>query len=269
MRLRSNSSRIMCHSVSLRKHPKSRLQGYSVAIHFGIPYITQAMGQENMATFAEKISVIYTDDTGFATVTADREILIPIRGTPTIVGTGFRANRSRLRQYLLNGLNLETGVESTGIELPVDGVVIAIINKGDNMADIIVGADGLHSSIRQSIIGDKVEELTIMNLSGSTDITTEQYKTFAKYSPTHAMIHGTKLPGKQGVANIFFSINDFSKDNITYHMRWVISWDIALIHKNIPETNAALYELAKEIAVQFCDPFKSIVQDTDPALRFG
>ncbi|KAG2172639.1 hypothetical protein INT44_002654 [Umbelopsis vinacea] len=44
------------------------------------------------------------------------------------------------------------------------------------MADIIVGADSLHSSIRQSTIGDKFEELTIMNLSGLTDITAEQYK---------------------------------------------------------------------------------------------
>ncbi|KAG2172642.1 hypothetical protein INT44_002657 [Umbelopsis vinacea] len=77
------------------------------------------MGQENMATFSEKISVIYTDETGFATVTADGEILIPIRGTPTIVGTGFRANRLRLRQYLLDGLNLERGVEVSGVEFSV------------------------------------------------------------------------------------------------------------------------------------------------------
>ncbi|KAI9286752.1 hypothetical protein BC943DRAFT_359318 [Umbelopsis sp. AD052] len=34
-------------------------------------------------------------------------------------------------------------------------------------------------------------------------------------------------------------------------MRWVISWDSSLIHKNTPETNAGLYELAQEIAVQF------------------
>ncbi|KAG2172640.1 hypothetical protein INT44_002655 [Umbelopsis vinacea] len=32
-------------------------------------------------------------------------------------------------------------------------------------------------------------------------------------------------------------------------MRWVISWDIVLIHKNIPETNAGRCELAKEIVI--------------------
>ncbi|KAI8578327.1 hypothetical protein K450DRAFT_247415 [Umbelopsis ramanniana AG] len=258
------------HHVPFRiieKASESRLQGYSVTLHFGIPYITQAMGQEKMDGFAEKTSVLYTDVTGFATVTADGEILIQTRGTPTIVGTGFRANRSRLRQFLLDGLDLETGVEVTGVEFPSDGVVIAKSNKGDIMADIIVGADGLHSSIRQSIIGDKVEELTIMNLSGSTHITAEQYKAFAKYSPTHAMVHGTKLPGKEGVANIFFGINDFSKDNNTYHMRWVISWDRALIYNDIPNTNAGLHEFAQEIASQFCEPFKSIVQETDPTSK--
>ncbi|KAI9286755.1 hypothetical protein BC943DRAFT_321324 [Umbelopsis sp. AD052] len=159
------------------------------------------MGLENMTIFAEKTSVIYLNDTGFATFMANGEILIQTQGTP--------------------------------------------------------------------IIGDKVEELTIMNLSGLTDITAEQYTAFARYSPTHAMIHGTKLPGKQGVTNIFFSINDCSKDSNIYYMRWVISWDRSLIYKNIKDINAGPHELTQEIAVQFCDPFKSIVQDTDPALRFG
>jgi 2-polyprenyl-6-methoxyphenol hydroxylase-like FAD-dependent oxidoreductase len=87
------------HHVSFRiveKACESRLQGYSVSLHFGIPYLAQAMGQDNMDGFEEKTSVLYTDDTGFATVTADGEILIQTRSTPTIVGKGIRANRSRL-----------------------------------------------------------------------------------------------------------------------------------------------------------------------------
>ncbi|CAO3666862.1 unnamed protein product [Umbelopsis ramanniana] len=258
------------HRVPFRiveKACESRLQGYSVTLHFGIPYLAQAMGQDRMDGFEEKTSVLYTNDTGFATVTADGEILIQTRGTPTIVGAGIRANRSRLRQFLLDNLDLETGVEVTGVELSSNGIVIAKSNKGDLFADIIVGADGLHSSIRQSIIGDKVDELTITTLSASTDITAEQYQAFFKYSPTHAMVHGKKLPGEDGVSNLFFGINDVSKDNNTYNIRWMISWDRARSYKDIPDTNASLHKFAHDIASQFCDPFKSIVQGTDPATK--
>jgi hypothetical protein len=106
-----------------------------------------------------------------------------------------------------------------------------------------------------------------VTLSGSRDITAEQYKAFAKYSPTHAMVHGKKLPGEEGVANLFVAINDYSKDSNTYNIRWMISWKRALIYKDIPDTNAELHQVAHEVASQFCDPFKSIVQETDPATK--
>jgi hypothetical protein len=75
------------------------------------------MGQDNMDGFEEKTSVLYTNDTGFATITADGEVLIQTRGTPTIVGKGIRANRSRLRQFLFDGLDLETEVRSDWCEI--------------------------------------------------------------------------------------------------------------------------------------------------------
>ncbi|CAM0140435.1 hypothetical protein VKS41_006446 [Umbelopsis sp. WA50703] len=257
------------HNVPFRiveKASESRLQGYSVSLHFGIPYITQAMGPERMDRFEEKTSVNHTKDTGFATITADGEILLQSRGTPTIIGTGIRANRARLRQALLDGLDLETGVEITGVEFTDNGV-LAKCTKGDITADIIVGADGLNSAVRKSIIGDKVEELTVVTLSGSRDITAEQHAAFAKYSPTHVMIHGKKLPGEKGVPNLFYSVNDVSRDNKIYNIRWIISWDRALIYEDIPETNAGLHEFAHEVASRFSDPFKSIVQETDPATK--
>ncbi|KAG2172637.1 hypothetical protein INT44_002652 [Umbelopsis vinacea] len=148
------------HRVPFR-NIRSHLQGYSVALHFGISYITQAMGLENMTTFAEKTSVIYLNETGFATFMADGEILIQTQGTP--------------------------------------------------------------------IIGDKVEELTIMNLSGLTDITAEQYAAF-----------------------------------LCQHQR-LIKRQQHILHAL--DINAGLHELAQEIAVQFCDPFKSIEQETDPATK--
>ncbi|KAG2172433.1 hypothetical protein INT43_004975 [Umbelopsis isabellina] len=250
----------------VEKANESRLQGYSVSLHFGIPYIEQALGPERMVGFEEKVSVNHTKDTGFATVTSDGEILIQSRGTPTIVGTGVRANRNRLRQALLDGLDLETGVEITGVDISGDKV-LAKSNKGEIIADLVIGADGLNSAVRKSIMGDMVDELTVVTLSGSRDISAEQHEAFVKYSPTHVMMHGKKLPGEEGVPNIFYSVNDVSKDNKIFNIRWILSWDRTLIYKDIPESNAELHDLAHRMVSRFPDPFKSLVQETDPTTK--
>lgn len=46
-------------------------------------------------------------------------------------------------------MNFETGVELIGVDFSGNRVVIAESMKDDLFADIIVGANGRHSSIRQ------------------------------------------------------------------------------------------------------------------------
>jgi 2-polyprenyl-6-methoxyphenol hydroxylase-like FAD-dependent oxidoreductase len=247
----------------VEKSSEARLQGYSVSVHFAIEYLTLAMGEDRMKGFEEKTSVNYTKETGFGTVDSDGSLVFRTHGTPTLIGYGIRANRSRLRQFLMSDLQIETGVDVSGVEFTDNGAIVKS-NKDDMTADVIVGADGLYSCVRKSVVGDKVEELSIVSLSASREITAEQHAQFIKYSPTHAMMYGRKVPGEIGVPNLFYGVNDMSEDRKTVNVRWILSWDKELIYQNIPDTDDGLRKLALEMSERFADPFKSLVQGTDP-----
>ncbi|KAH8553723.1 hypothetical protein BGW37DRAFT_269437 [Umbelopsis sp. PMI_123] len=255
------------HGVPYRiveKSNSARLQGYSVSVHFALEYLTLAMGEEKMKSFEEKTSVNYTKDTAFATVDSDGSIVLKSVGAPALIGYGIRANRGRLREFLMDGLDVEMDVDATGVEFTDNGAVLKT-NKGDMTADVIVGADGLYSAVRASIIGDKVEELSIANLSASCQISVEEHEKFIKYSPTHAMVYGAKLDGEEGVPNLFYGVSDLSQDKKTVSVRWILSWNKNLIYKDIPDNEESLRELSFSIANRFPEPFKSLVQNTDPS----
>ncbi|KAI9286753.1 hypothetical protein BC943DRAFT_375929 [Umbelopsis sp. AD052] len=169
---------LMTHSVPFRiveKASEYRLQGYSVALFWYSLYYT-SYGTRKYGHFCKK-DICYLPKRYWICHFYGKWGNLDPNTRHTYHCWNWLSCKSIKAEAISFGwVELERGVEVTGIELPVDGVVIAKTNKGDIMADIIVGADSLHSSIRQSIIGDKVEELAIMNLSGSTDINAEQYK---------------------------------------------------------------------------------------------
>jgi 2-polyprenyl-6-methoxyphenol hydroxylase-like FAD-dependent oxidoreductase len=251
----------------VEKSNGDRLQGYSVSLHFALEYLTKAMGKEKMDSIVEKTSVNYRDETAFATVDHLGNVVMKSNGTPTLIGYGIRANRSRLRKFLLDGIDIEMDVDATGVVFTGNGPVLKT-NKGDMSADVIVGADGLHSAVRTSIIGDKVEELSIVNLSASREISAEEHAEFIKYSPTHAMMYGEKKDGHDGVVNLFYSVSDISPDKKRVNVRWILSWDKTSIYKDIPDTQEGLRDLANEMAQGYTDPFKSLVQNTDPSEKY-
>jgi 2-polyprenyl-6-methoxyphenol hydroxylase-like FAD-dependent oxidoreductase len=143
-------------------------------------------------------------------------------GTPTLIGYGIRANRSRLRNFLLDGIDVEMGVDTAGVVF-TDNCPVLKTNKGDMPADVIVGADGLHSAVRTSVIGNRVQETNIVNLSTSREISAEEHAQFIKYSPTHAMMYGEKKDGQEGVVNLFYGVNDISPDKKRVNVRWILS----------------------------------------------
>ncbi|KAG2174583.1 hypothetical protein INT44_006846 [Umbelopsis vinacea] len=258
------------HGIPYRIVEKSnddRLQGYSVSLHFALEYLAKAMGEEKMKSIVEKTSVNYRDETAFSTVDHLGQPVMKSNGSPTLVGYGIRANRSRLRTFLLDGIDVEMGVDATGVVFTDQGPVLKT-NKGDMVADVIVGADGIRSAVRTSIIGNTVEDTNIVNLSVSRDISAEEHAKFIKYSPTHSLMHGEKKDGQNGVVNLFYSVNDISPDKKRVNVRWILSWDKTAIYKDIPDTQDGLRKLANEMAEGFADPFKSLVLNTDPSEKY-
>jgi 2-polyprenyl-6-methoxyphenol hydroxylase-like FAD-dependent oxidoreductase len=257
------------HDVPIQvveKAPVSRLQGYSVSIHFALPYLVEALGEDKMKDFEEYVSVNHTKSTGVALVNYDGKVLLKLDGIPALSGKGIRANRSRIRNRLMEGINVESDVDVTEVNFG-DHQAVAKTSKGDISADLVVGADGLRSAVRASIIGNKVQELDVVNLSASRNITRKQHEIFRKYSPTHFIMFGPKSSDKQGVVNFFYSINDVSEDGKTYNVRWVLSWDQSLDHHEIPDTNDGLHKIAHDMAEQFSEPIKNLIQTTDPSVK--
>jgi 2-polyprenyl-6-methoxyphenol hydroxylase-like FAD-dependent oxidoreductase len=87
--------------------------------------------------------------------------------------------RSDLHEALtagLEGVSIETGAECTGFTEKADGVVAAFVDGREERGDLLIGADGAGSVVRQQLLGDtELRYSGVVNLqavvTGLTDLT--------------------------------------------------------------------------------------------------
>jgi 2-polyprenyl-6-methoxyphenol hydroxylase-like FAD-dependent oxidoreductase len=88
-------------------------------------------------------------------------------GAPNLV-----LHRAELRDVLLGGLRegtVSTSNECVGFEQDADGVTVKFADGREERADLLVGADGLRSVIRDQVIGDDLRYSGYMAWRGTTE----------------------------------------------------------------------------------------------------
>lgn len=89
------------------------------------------------------------------TATADGRTITGFEVTPITHGLGYVVHRADLIEALRAPLDTQcrTGSRLTGVVQDSDGVTLTFGDGSTVQADLVIGADGLHSAVRETVVG--------------------------------------------------------------------------------------------------------------------
>ncbi|KAF5560475.1 FAD NAD(P)-binding domain-containing protein [Fusarium phyllophilum] len=171
-----------------------------------------------------------------------------------------RVHRGRLRDLFRTGVNVHFGMELTNFKVEGD-TVTAIFNNGSEVrqGSFLVGADGPRSKVRSFLVPPGSNELqscplTVFNF-GYT-FTAEQ----GRY--LRSKIHPIATLGPHPDQNTYFFLTVLSAADIKDPDRpetWLYQISLSLWNEGRhPETYEERIQLFKNLAANYCEPFKSV-----------
>ena len=243
----------------------ARGQGYSLSVHWAIPYIKSCMEPEHFKEIGEAtVNPADPTDMGFAVLDGTTgKVLINLNPTPNKENPqGFRMNRQRFREFLGKGIDIHWNKRAKEYELTAEGVVVRFDDGTETRGDVLVGADGSKSRICRQLRGQDLEvtPLPVAIMGTIIRINGEQFKKLQAISRTHGIAYGPKT-GFEGTYTMFFSLNDSNVEKDEYDILFAFSWLNESGEQGVPESHAKKVALIKKIGSSFCEPFKSLVQD--------
>jgi 2-polyprenyl-6-methoxyphenol hydroxylase-like FAD-dependent oxidoreductase len=243
----------------------ARKQGFSLSVHWAIPYIESCMDPELFKEIGTAtVNPSDPTDMGFAVVDGTTgKVLINLNPTPSKdKPQGYRMNRQRFREFLGKGLDIQWNKQAKQYELTEQGVVVHFEDGTEARGDVLVGADGSKSHICRQLRGSDLEtSLLPVTVMGTTiRINGEQFKKFQAVSRTHGIVLGPET-GVEGTYAMFFSLNDCNIEKDEYDMLISFSWLNESSLNNLPDSQVEKVALAKKVALSFCEPFRSLVQN--------
>lgn len=246
--------------------PQARTQGWSISLHFCLPYLKNGMDPEKY----NKIGVSSSADPQspsnhkFYVLDGDNaELFMEPIGT-NFEAEVYRINRGRFRKWLLEGIDVEWNKVLDHYEVTESGVKVIFKDGSTETGSVLVGADGVNSAVCAQILGkERFQEATTVNplqvLCGSFWMDQETRKKYEALAPMQMMIIGSY---KGSARCIFSSLTDVDRSGPEpkYEMQWSIS-SIDPLDKQ-PETEQERRELVKEWSQEFDPVFQSLLNDT-------
>ena len=190
-----------------------------------------------------------------------------------------RANRPRLRDWLATNVDVQWDKRVTHIEEQESSVKLFFSDGTFATGDVLVGADGVHSSgmvwgirqkinslilviVRAHLLGTKelLNLIPVGHVVGETTLEKEQFQ-------RQLEIAHSAYVAMAGSSRIFVGLNSVSEGGLTGNYYWTISWyDPEAQHE--PYWTAAaskqeLYAKALEVSKSFEPRFVEIIQLTN------
>lgn len=136
--------------------------------------------------------------------------------TPTFI----RADRSRLRAWLQTNIDVHWGKRFTHFEQD-DGGVTAYFDDGTwYRGDILVGADGINSRVRDQLMPGaslKLKPVPMGIIVGEVDATKEQFKRWKRLATTFFV-------GYAGKRRMFLGLKNIAADGRSARYYWFFFW---------------------------------------------
>lgn len=137
------------------------------------------------------------------------------------VGPKFiRADRAKLRQWLMTKLNIHWGKRFTYYEETSKGVTAYFEDGTSYTGDILVGADGVNSRVRSQLLPDPAARPSYRPqgiIVGELDATEEQYHRWIK-------IANSFFIGYASLRRMFVGLKSVAPDGKSAKYYWMFGW---------------------------------------------
>lgn len=134
----------------------------------------------------------------------------------------IRANRSRLRNWLLTGIAVQYSKRFTHYSGDGSGVTAYFSDSSSYRGDILVGADGVSSHVRDQLLPDSPENrpqaLPMGVIVGQLTATKEQYQRWMKTFAPSLFI------GLAGHRHVAIGLKEISKNLESAGYYWIFGW---------------------------------------------
>ncbi|KAI1338678.1 hypothetical protein F5Y15DRAFT_386605 [Xylariaceae sp. FL0016] len=154
----------------------SRAQGWSLAIHSVLQDLKE-LTPEDLPPLEESVRALQGLDLNDQLLLYFNHERIGVPSTTTF--PWIRANRSRLRLWLSHGLDIQWNKTARKIEQAGDKVTVTFQDGSNAVGDILVGADGTNSAVREHALGksnkETLEYLPISTICGETILSGEAF----------------------------------------------------------------------------------------------
>jgi 2-polyprenyl-6-methoxyphenol hydroxylase-like FAD-dependent oxidoreductase len=148
-------------------------------------------------------------------------------------GKIIRANRQRLRDWLLQGIDVQFGKRLVKVEESEDKVTVHFDDGTSETGDFLVGAEGTRSVVRNYILKgqDVMKPLRLGSLVGEVALSGDEFAQQLSLAHSGYIVMNSTL-GSDDQSAIFGALNKVSEDGKTGYYYFILLW----VDKEAPNT---------------------------------
>jgi hypothetical protein len=184
-------------------------------------------------------------------------------GTKAVI----RCNRQRLRSWLATNIHINFGNAATTVEeISGNQVRVKFENGSSAVGDIVVGADGVNSAIRQQLVQpDPVHVLPIATVVGEVVLSGKEFEKQLELGYSGYVAHDANSQD-EGSGRIFVGLNSVNADGKSGNYYWSVNYidptASKLPHWTAEASKAERYQLALEKTSHLKPEFTEIIRQT-------
>jgi 2-polyprenyl-6-methoxyphenol hydroxylase-like FAD-dependent oxidoreductase len=140
-------------------------------------------------------------------------------------GKIVRCNRQRLRDWLLQGIDVQFGKRLVKVDESDEKVTVHFEDGTSESGDILVGAEGTRSVVRNHILKgqDVMKPLALGSLVGEIELTGDDFARQLSLAHSGYIVMNSTL-GSDDQSAIFAALNRVSKDGKTGYYYFILLW---------------------------------------------
>ena len=132
----------------------------------------------------------------------------------------IRADRAKLREWLLSNLNTHWGKRFTHYEQDGNGVTAFFDDGTSYFGSVLVGADGISSHVRNQLLPDSTlrpKNLPVGIILGELNASEEQFKRWRQLANSFFI-------GYAGLRRLFVGLKSVASDAKSAKYYWIFGW---------------------------------------------